>query len=67
MFKVEAKVETTPYQVEMDVVKLNQWLQQLDVYFIVYDIGKEFWISVGITTAPLEIYCGLIATMGSWD
>ena len=39
LFKVEVKVEIKPYQGDIDVVKLNQWLQQLKVYFNVHNIG----------------------------
>jgi hypothetical protein len=45
LFKVEAKVDIKPYQGEIDVVKLNQWLQQLEVYFNVHNIGEEKNIS----------------------
>jgi hypothetical protein len=40
MFKVEAKVDIKPYLNENDGVKLNQWLQQLEVYFNVHNIGE---------------------------
>lgn len=36
LFKVEEKVNIKPYHGEIDVVKLNHWLQQLEVYFSVH-------------------------------
>jgi len=30
-----------PYQGEIDIIKLNQWLQQLEVYFNGHNIGGE--------------------------
>lgn len=44
-FKVEAKIDITSYVGEIDTHTLNQWLQQLEVYFIVREIGKEQRIS----------------------
>jgi hypothetical protein len=41
MFKMEAKVGIKPYQGEIYVVKLNHWLQHLEVYFSVHNIDKE--------------------------
>jgi hypothetical protein len=41
LFKMEAKVDINPYQREIDVVKLNHWLQQLEVCFNVHDIDEE--------------------------
>jgi hypothetical protein len=41
MVKVEAKVDIKPYQHEIDVTKMNQWLQQFEVYFNVLNIGTD--------------------------
>jgi hypothetical protein len=41
LFKMEVKVDIKPYQGEIDVVKLNHWLQQLEVYFNVHNIDEE--------------------------
>lgn len=38
LFQVEAKMDTEPYEGEVDAVKLNYWLQQLEVYFSVHYI-----------------------------
>jgi hypothetical protein len=38
---MEAKVDIKPYQGEIDIVKLNQWLEQLEVYFNVYSYIEE--------------------------
>jgi len=38
---MEAKVDIKTYQGEIDVVKLNHWLQHLEVYFSVYNIDEE--------------------------
>jgi hypothetical protein len=35
-FKVEAKVDIKPYDDEVDVIKVNHWLQKLKVYFSVH-------------------------------
>jgi hypothetical protein len=45
LFKMEVKVDIKPYQGEIDVVKLNHWLQQLEVYFSVHNIEEEKNIS----------------------
>jgi len=37
---VEAKVDIKPYAKEVDAIKLNQWIQQLEVYFSVH---KATW------------------------
>jgi hypothetical protein len=42
---MEVKVKSNPYQGEINVVKLNHWLQQLEVYFSVYNIEEEQKIS----------------------
>jgi hypothetical protein len=44
-FKVEAKIDIKPYVGEIDALKLNQWLQQLEVYFSVHQIGEDKRIS----------------------
>jgi hypothetical protein len=38
-------VDLKPYQGEINVVKLNQWLQQLEVYFNVHSIRENKNIS----------------------
>jgi hypothetical protein len=38
---MEEKVDNNPYQGDIDVVKLNHWLQELEVYFNVYTIDEE--------------------------
>jgi hypothetical protein len=42
---MEEKVDINPYQGEIDALKLNYWLQQLEVYFSVHDIDEEHRIS----------------------
>jgi hypothetical protein len=42
---MEVKVDIKPYQGEIDAVKLNHWLQQLEVYFSVHHIDEEKKIS----------------------
>jgi len=34
-------VDIKPYQGEIDAIKLNNWLQQLEVYFSVHNIDEE--------------------------
>jgi hypothetical protein len=42
LFCVEAKVDIKPYAREVYVIRLNQWLQQMEVYFNVHKItGKQ--------------------------
>jgi hypothetical protein len=41
IFKMDAKVDIKPYQGEIDVINLNHWLQQLEVYFNVDNIQEE--------------------------
>jgi hypothetical protein len=41
IFKMEEKVDINPHQGEIDALKLNHWLQQLEVYFIIHDIDEE--------------------------
>jgi hypothetical protein len=43
---MEVKVDIKSYQSEIDVVKLNHWLQQLEVYFSVHIIDEEQKISL---------------------
>jgi hypothetical protein len=45
LFKMEVKVDIKPYQGEIDALKLNHWLQQLEVYFSVHNIDEEQKIS----------------------
>jgi len=45
MLKVEAKVDIQPYEGEVNVVKLNHWLQHLKVYFSEHNIGEEWKIA----------------------
>jgi hypothetical protein len=37
---MEAKVDINPYQGEIDFVKLNNWMQQLELYFNVHNIDE---------------------------
>jgi hypothetical protein len=41
LFKMEVKVDINPYQGEIDALKLNHWLQQLEVYFSIHHIDEE--------------------------
>jgi len=41
LFERESKVDIKPYQDEINVVKLNHWLQQLEVYFNIHNIDEE--------------------------
>jgi hypothetical protein len=41
LFKVEAEVDIKSYQGEIDAIKLNQWLQPLEVYFSAHNILEE--------------------------
>jgi hypothetical protein len=45
LFKMEVKVDINPYQGEIDALKLNHWLQQLEVYFSIHHIDEEQKIS----------------------
>jgi hypothetical protein len=36
LFKMEEKVDIKPCQCDIDVVNLNHWLEQLEVYFSVH-------------------------------
>jgi hypothetical protein len=45
LFNMEAKVDIHPYQGEVDVLKMNHWLQQLEFYFSVHHIDEEHKIS----------------------
>ena len=42
---MEARVDIKPYQGEIDALKLNHLLQQLEVYFSIHQIDKEQKIS----------------------
>jgi hypothetical protein len=38
----EAKVDIKPYAEEVDVIRLNQWLQQMEMYFNMHEVtGKQ--------------------------
>jgi hypothetical protein len=41
LFNMEVKLDINPYQGEIDALKLNHWLQQLEVYFSVHCIDKR--------------------------
>ena len=45
---MEVKVEINPYEGKVDTVKLNNWLQQLEVYFVVHNVreGKNIAFSI---------------------
>jgi hypothetical protein len=45
LFNMEEKVDINPYQGEIDALKLNHWLQQLEVYFNIHHIDEEQKIS----------------------
>ena len=45
LFKMEVKVDIKPYQGEINAIQLNNWLQQLEVYFSVHNIHEEKEIS----------------------
>jgi hypothetical protein len=45
IFKMEAKVGIKPYQGEINALKLNHWLRQLEVYFSIHHIDEEQKIS----------------------
>ena len=36
MFKMEAKSDIKPYHGKIDALKLNHWLQQLEVFFSIH-------------------------------
>jgi hypothetical protein len=40
-FHAEAKVEIKPYAGEVDAIRLNQWLQWMQVYFNVHEVTKK--------------------------
>ena len=42
---MEAKVDIKPYQGEIDALKLNHLLDQVEVYFIIHNIDEEQKIS----------------------
>jgi hypothetical protein len=46
LFKMEVKVDIKPYLGEINAIKLNHWLQQLEVYFSIYHIEEEQKISL---------------------
>jgi hypothetical protein len=41
LLNMEAKVDINPYQGDIDSLKLNHWLKQLEVYFSVHHIDEE--------------------------
>jgi hypothetical protein len=41
LLNMEAKVDINPYQSDIDALKLNHWLKQLEVYFSVHHIDEE--------------------------
>jgi len=43
---MEAKVNIKQYQGEINVIKLNNWLQQLEGYFSLHNIEEEHNISL---------------------
>jgi hypothetical protein len=45
LFKMEVKVDINPYQGEINALKLNHWLQQLEFYFNIHHIDEEKNIS----------------------
>jgi hypothetical protein len=50
---MEAKVYINPYQGEIDALKLNHWLQQIEVYFSFHHIDEKQKISF----ARLKLEC----------
>jgi hypothetical protein len=42
LFKMEVKLDIEPYQGDIDALKLNHLLQQLEVYFSVHHIDEEY-------------------------
>jgi hypothetical protein len=45
LFNMEAEVDIIPYQGEIDALKLNHWLQQLEVYFSIHHVDEGHKIS----------------------
>jgi hypothetical protein len=45
LFNMEEKMDINPYQCDINALKLNHWLQQLELYFIVHHIEEEQNIS----------------------
>lgn len=45
LFKIEEKIHIKSYHGEIDGMKLNHWLQQLEVYFNVHQIEEGQKIS----------------------
>ena len=41
MLKMEVKVDNKEYQGEINALKLNHWLQQVQFYFSVHHIEEE--------------------------
>jgi hypothetical protein len=42
---MEDKLDIKPYQGDINALKMNNWLQQLEVYFSVHHIDEEKKIS----------------------
>jgi hypothetical protein len=45
LFNMEKKMEINPYQADINSLKLNHWLQQLEFYFSIHHIDEEQNIS----------------------
>jgi hypothetical protein len=45
LFNMEAKVDIESYQGDIDALKLNHWLQQIEFYFSIHHIDEEHKIS----------------------
>lgn len=52
LFKMEAKVDIKPYQSEIDVIKLNHWLQLLEVQFNVHNNDQKNIICLAKLRVP---------------
>ena len=52
LFKVEEKVDIKPYHGEIDSLKLNHWLEKLEVYFSFHQI--EEGLKISFTRLKLE-------------
>jgi hypothetical protein len=40
-FYVKVKADIKPYVGEVDAIKLNQWLQQMDMYISVHEVSGK--------------------------
>jgi hypothetical protein len=54
LFNMKTKVDINPYQGEINALKLNHWLQQLEVYFSIHHKDEEHKIL--FTRLKLEGY-----------